>query len=290
MAAKGWLTKAPRKKGDVWLYNFYATRDSDGKRVQSTLTIGLVSAFPRESTAWEEVKRRHLLDEEGTGATSRLTFNALAKSYRDVELLNRAKTTQELHELVLNNYILARWGTRFVEEVRVLELKNWFKVYLADEKQLAKVTIQKIKAIMQRLYSYGRENELLPSNLDPLKNVNLSGVGRNGKSKKIVVPPSLSWQIASGLPPMAKAIVMIAAVSGLRVSEILGLHWSDVNLAVKKITLNSTWHSGGIIGTGKTEASKEPAFMSDKVVQALLDWKRITPTRQTRIGCSRVSS
>jgi integrase len=76
---------------------------------------------------------------------------------------------------------------------------------------------------------------------------------------------------------MAKAIVLIAAVSGLRVSEILGLHWSDLDLVVKKITLNSTWHSGGIIGAGKTEASKEPAFLSDKVVQALLDWKRITP-------------
>ena len=42
-------------------------------------------------------------------------------------------------------------------ELKSHELKNWFKVYLADEKQLAKVTIQKIKAIMQRLYSEPRK-------------------------------------------------------------------------------------------------------------------------------------
>ena len=45
----GWLTKGHRRKGDVWVHHFYITRDSDGKRVETTRTIGLVSKFPKES-------------------------------------------------------------------------------------------------------------------------------------------------------------------------------------------------------------------------------------------------
>ena len=45
----GWLTKGHRRKGDVWVHHFYITRDSDGKRVETTRTIGLVARFPKES-------------------------------------------------------------------------------------------------------------------------------------------------------------------------------------------------------------------------------------------------
>ena len=45
--------------------------------------------------------------------------------------------------------------------MRVLELRKWFKA-LADEKQLAKVTIQKIKAIMQRCTVMGARMNCCP--------------------------------------------------------------------------------------------------------------------------------
>jgi len=99
---------------------------------------------------------------------------------------------------------------------------------------------------------------LLPTSLDPLKDVKLNGIGGNGKSKKIVIPFNVAWRIVQDLPVMARAIVMVAAVSGLRVSEILGLRWSDLDFEGMKINLNRTWHSGGGIGEGKTDASSLP--------------------------------
>jgi hypothetical protein len=56
---QGWLTKVRRKKGYVWLHHFYVTRNVDGRRVETTRTIGSVSKFPYKSNGWAEVVRRN---------------------------------------------------------------------------------------------------------------------------------------------------------------------------------------------------------------------------------------
>src|SRR5690348_12513748 len=119
----GWITKEPRKKGDVWVYHHYTTRPSDGKRVEHTATIGPALKFPREADAWEEVARRSENGEAKPG--SRLTIAKLANSYINVELPSKAHSTRELHEHVVGNYIIPRWGKQYVDEVRVLELRKW---------------------------------------------------------------------------------------------------------------------------------------------------------------------
>jgi hypothetical protein len=39
------------------VHHFYVTRASDGKRVETTRTIGLVSEFPKASDVWHKVQR-----------------------------------------------------------------------------------------------------------------------------------------------------------------------------------------------------------------------------------------
>ena len=56
----GSIRKEDRKKGAVWVYRYYATRDYDGKRVERTLTIGAAKRFPTESSAWAEIERRRM--------------------------------------------------------------------------------------------------------------------------------------------------------------------------------------------------------------------------------------
>jgi hypothetical protein len=63
------------------LHHFYVTRDTDGKRVETTRTIGLVSKFPKVSDVWHEIRRS-----QQAGATGRLTVAALPGAYRQAEL------------------------------------------------------------------------------------------------------------------------------------------------------------------------------------------------------------
>ena len=267
---KGWLTKAHRKKGDVWLHHFYVTRDLDGKRVETCCTVGLVSKFPRKTEAWAEVERRRLVDCSG-----RMTIAALVESYRRIELPHKAYSTQELHKKILTDYLIVRWGRTYVDEVRVLELKKWFMA-IAKEKNLAAQSVQKIKQVFGRLYAYGAENELVPANLNPVRACSIRGIGTKGKSKAIVVPPEVAWKIALELPIMQRTLVLLAAGTGMRTSELLGLRWGDIDFSAKTIRLNRTWLYGQI-GDGKSDESRKPVVIGERATDFLSEWHRNTP-------------
>lgn len=259
---QGWLTKVRRNKGYVWLHHFYVTRNVDGKRVETTRTIGSVRKFPRKSDAWAEVMRRNQV-----GISGRMTIAALIESYEKTELPHKAQSTQEQHRQILHDYIRARWGTTYVDEVRVLELKQWFMA-IAKKKNLAAQSVQKIKQVFGRLYAYGYENELIAANLNPVRACNIRGIGTKRKSKVIVVPPEIAWKIAMDLPILRRILVLLAAATGMRTSELLGVRWGDIDWKSQSINMNRTWLHG-YMGDGKTEASREPVTMGKRMTDFL---------------------
>jgi integrase len=204
-----------------------------------------------------------------------MTIAALVESYEKTELPQKARSTQEQHRQILHDYIRVRWGTTYVDEVRVLELKQWFMA-IAKRKNLAAQSVQKIKQVFGRLYAYGYENELIAANLNPVRACNIRGIGTKRKSKAIVVPPEIAWKIAMDLPIMRRTLVLLAAATGLRTSELLGLRWGDIDWESQIINLNRTWLYG-YVGDGKTEASREPATMGKRMTDFLAEWHRETP-------------
>jgi integrase len=265
----GWLTQGHRLKGSVWLHHFYWSR-WDGKRVERTRTIGLVSKFPKESDVWLEIQRSHQ-----AGTSGRLKVNALADVYRKTELPLKSQSTRDLHQHELDRYILPRWGKTYVDEVRVLEVKKWL-IAIAEANDFTTESISKTKHVFSRVFSFGSENELIAPNLNPVKACNIKGVGQKSKHKKIVVPPEVAWKIAMSLPIMHRTLVLLAAGTGMRISELLGLRWGDIDFNSKKITLNRTWVYGRI-EAGKTEESREPVVLGERTGEFLKEWQRETP-------------
>ena len=52
---RGWLKKERRALGETWVLFFRTTRQSDGKRVENKIPIGLVRQLPDASSAWAEI-------------------------------------------------------------------------------------------------------------------------------------------------------------------------------------------------------------------------------------------
>lgn len=94
--------------------------------------------------------------------------------------------------------------------------------------------------------------------------------------RKIVVPPEIAWKIAMSLPIMHRTLVLLAAGTGMRMSELLGLRWCDIDFTTKKIMLNQTWVYGRI-ENGKTAESREPVVLGDRTTGFLVEWHRQTP-------------
>lgn len=130
---KGTVSKKQRAKGMTWIYRYQTRRASDGKTVENTKTIGLVKDIgDSEMDAWLAVGGLGL--DKNIGQESEdLLFRDLVKHFRQHELKKekgigvKAEETVDTAELLLDNWILPRWGAKKASEIKPLEIEAWFE-------------------------------------------------------------------------------------------------------------------------------------------------------------------
>ena len=76
-----------------------------------------------------------------------------------------------------------------------------------------------------------------------------------------------------------RTAVLLAASTGLRVSELLALKWADIAFGAGEIRPVRTIVDGHI-GNLKTQASGRPVPMAVELASALFDWRGICPYNQ----------
>lgn len=97
--------------------------------------------------------------------------------------------------------------------------------------------------------------------------------------------------LADGLAIRGRTLVLLAAFTGLRQSELFGLKCGDINFA--KGTMNVTRSIVcGFVGPCKTESSQKPVPIQPVIVEAFEKWKEHQRYRKLddwvfAIGCHR---
>lgn len=92
--------------------------------------------------------------------------------------------------------------------------------------------------------------------------------GRGGPAPP--VPPDV-WG------PVVRVIVLIAAITGLRQSELLGLRWRHVDWVAQRIRVRNAYVRGEHSGEGKSdESTRRSVPIADEAVDALKVWKART--------------
>jgi integrase len=102
-------------------------------------------------------------------------------------------------------------------------------------------------------------------------------------AKRLRIPDVLDVQelraLLNELRHPYKTMVLLAAAIGLRVSELLGLKWQDVDFEDLQIDLNrGVVHQ--VVGPLKTEASQKPVPLDQGIADALLEWRAQSPFDQ----------
>jgi hypothetical protein len=133
------LKKEKRAQGETWVLFFRTTRQSDGKRVENKIPIGLVRQLPDANSAWAEVARPHVPINR-VDVRRGLTFGALAQHYAEHELVEcaesirpKAQTTIKSYERVLRNRLLPRWKNRIALGIEPLEVEQWLRTLKRSE-------------------------------------------------------------------------------------------------------------------------------------------------------------
>ena len=132
---------------------------------------------------------------------------------------------------------------------------------------LANGSRAKVRNIMSALYSHAMRWEFFDKN--PITLVRQSA--KRGRVPDVLTVAELKALLAE-LTGVYRVMVFVAVVTGLRVSELLGLRWQDCDFASGEICL-----SRGIVRQRetlmKTEASRKPVPLGAGLADVLMQWR-----------------
>ena len=277
------------------------TRRGDGKRVERTVAIGLFRKFPSEAKAWEEVDRLRLLDTVNHDNDVRgrpVRFADVAAHYQRYELGDQVKVPIQSHSTVSNyrrnlaNRIVPRWGKKAALSITSLDIEHW--LLSLREEGLANQTCARLKGIMSLVYAHAQRHKLIPAGAEynPLTHKKEGGAGVRCPTKSsfesIVISPCQAYAIWSRLSLAEATLTLLAAATGLRISECLGLQWRDIDIQAQVIRVRRSW-AGGKIGEPKTEASRGTVPCGETLMRHLQRWRDESPYAKDSTGASALS-
>ncbi len=277
---RGWIKKEQRKNGETWMLFFRTTRKSDGKRVEQKIPVGTVLEFPSKASAWAELERQQLQINK-PDFRRRILFADLAQHYQQHELGEqqnaivdpKAHTTVAGYKRVLRNRLLPRWGKKIALSIQPLEIEQWLSS-LKEEERLENPTLDKMRRVMSLVYKHGQRHGLIPrrDECNPLRFVRCK---TTSGYEAMILTPEQAFSVLIGLPDPEKTLTLLAASTGLRISECLGLQWQDVNFKESLIYVRRTWTCGKV-GMPKSKASQAPVPMHSLLADFMSAWRKQT--------------
>ena len=285
---RGSLRRIRRKDGTkVWEYRWRETQ-KDGTCKRRSMIVGSIEDYPTESLAQAEVDDLRLNINSFTSdqLIKDISVGALVNHYREHELPDifykdepdkipdeprKSWSTQDTYDGYLRKWILPRWRSYRLSEVKAVAVEQWLKTLSFENGYpLARGSKAKIRNIMSALYSHAIRWEWATRN--PIASVRQS-------AKRQSVPEVLTVdelvKLLSAIPEPFRTAVFLDGSSGLRVGELLGLKWEDVDFKNNVIHIRRSIVKQKI-GPPKTEASQKPIPLNPDLAKALRLWKMKT--------------
>ena len=271
-----------RKSGDVIEYRYYRTA-VDGKRVPANFVVGTVAELKTKAGAWAKIRKMNFDPNSPVNITTKpITFGELAKDYIRVELaidqsnspIPKAHSTIQTYLRYINRHILPRWEMVRASEMEPIAIQHWLSE-LRRVFKLSNPTLVKIRNVMVAIFKHAQRYGLLPrtQEANPMIFVRQSSVS----DYEPFVPTLLqSVEILGNLNGMVRVLVLADSATGLRVSEILALTWSNIDKAHSCIRVTRAYVYGKF-GPPKSKASKRPVPLHPLLAEALENWRKETP-------------
>jgi integrase len=270
-----------RAKGPTWVFRFYFTR-FDGKRVENKIALGLVKEVgSEESAAWREVDRQRCRENANKTQPFRgmpRILSQLAQHYIEHELqedqseaaIEKAYTTAETYKRILAKRVIPRFGKRMPQSIEPLEVERWLNE-LKKVEGLQNPTLDKIRRVMNLVYKHGQRYGLIPrdESANPMRWVRQK---TTSAYTAIIMSPRQAFEILLNIPEPRRTLVLTDAATALRVSEILGLMWLDLDFEDQVINVRRAY-VWGKFKLPKSKASKAPVPMHPLLAGFLMAWR-----------------
>ena len=247
------------KRRVVWTFRYYEI-GADGNRRYRRMNIGTTTEYTTEAAAFKAVEGLRLGVNSGKLQPRAVQLAAVIERYMREELPERFSTRRSYVSL-LDRWIKPQWGGCGLNQVRTLAVEHWLASL-----PLARKSKANIRNLLHLIYECARRWELIDRN--PIELVRQSPRRRQ-------TPRRLSVEefrrLLAELREPFRTMAVLAGCLGLRISEILGLQWSDFNLLEAKVTIRRSVVQGHV-GPAKTIYSEAALPLSEEIVAEITAW------------------
>ena len=208
-----------------------------------------------------------------------MTVAELCEHFQHRELAQndvwRSYSTRRNYIFYLNKWIVPRWKDYELAEVRTVDVEAWLRGL-----PLAESTCAKIRNLMSVLFNHAWRHEFFDRN--PICLVRQSAKRR--KAPNVLAPAEIKSLLES-LAIRERTLVLLAASTGLRQSELFALKWGDIDFPHG--TMNVTRAIAyGVVGKCKTQMSQKPVPSIPFWLMRSRSGEKPAPTASQRLGFS----
>lgn len=256
----GTLTRRSRKNGpDAWQFRW--TEQGTPKSV----LIGTVDQYPKKADAERAVEylRIKINAEKPQAQFQTVTVGALIDKFMQEYAPKRCRPfTQKCYKSLFRRHIRPRWEKETIRNVETLAVEDWIENYPRSRQ-----TKSHVRNLMHTLFQCALRWKLAESN--PITLVRQS-------RKRLKTPRALTpEEFKALLPQLAepyRTMVLTCACLGLRVSELLGLQWGDLDFSDMTLRIQRSLVEGAVFDT-KTESSEGTLPLDPALAAALREHK-----------------
>lgn len=146
----------------------------------------------------------------------------LVRRFRD-EKMSQRHSTRVACDSRLNNHVIPQWGHMEITDVQARPVELWLK-----SKELSPKTRVHLRGLLHQLWDFAMFCGDVPVERNPMELVTSKGATKRMRQPRSLTVDEFQKFVAELKEP-ARTIAVVCVCFGLRISECLGLNWSDVD-------------------------------------------------------------
>jgi len=259
---------------DVWLYRWWES-NPDGHRRRRGFTVGTVEQYKTEAHALKAAEGMRLIINDGVSRREQVLFSGILDRFlldqkREQEGEQITHNTLASYRSMIRQHIRPKWGDAYLEDIRPALVQDWLRRLNLSPKYKGH-----IRSLMYRLFDKAMLWELLDVGRNPIELVEVKGISKRKKRPRILELKD-AGQILDRLVQPYRTIVLISLCFGLRISEILGLRWTDFDFG-RSVALIQRSAVGKRLNKLKTECSQDEVPLERSFILELKKWQTLCP-------------
>lgn len=259
------MAKVAKRRGR-YVLDFYDHADI---RRRETLPEGTT-----KKRALEELRDREEQVARGTYLPEKKVpvFSEVAQDWIEHKKAKLRANTWEVYEGHVRNHFHDFDGLK-INQITTAKVEKYISA-----RQNAKVpigTIRKVLVTLGQIFGYAVRHRYIEHN--PLRDAERPRDPGEGKKEiKVLTPEEINSFLDKAASQKYRTLFLLGIMSGARQGELLGLKWTDLDLAENQLHVQRTYTKGRFFNT-KTRTSNRRVDLGPAVIGELRKWKLACP-------------